>query len=304
MKFEENITNKGSLKSKNPIDENLFKQSNSYFWYKYKQFTKVVGGYNLCEFFIEFISEYLSMWEQFVVFPRKTPFFLILMIITVAEGKIMMKTEDYNWVPLCRITYEKLCIKFSKNANLNTGEIFKYKQNNFMIFQLQNYLQIFAIFTYFEIKIENTFLINLIHKIVCISSSSYDDECFDFTMVCFFFFCVSMYSISRRNNASISNFGGGFRRKREYLWCIIKVKTFSNSFQKKSRKTKKKKRTEKREFLRKTSFRPNRFLFRLAFSLFPHKHNFLLLAFEVQILTKIRIIHKKICITYNIYKRT
>ncbi|KAF0688711.1 Uncharacterized protein FWK35_00038182 [Aphis craccivora] len=37
--------------------------------------------------------------------------------------------------------------------------------------------------------------------------------------VCFFF--VSVYSITSRNNASISNFGGGFRCKSEYPWCII-----------------------------------------------------------------------------------
>ncbi|KAF0760917.1 Uncharacterized protein FWK35_00017738 [Aphis craccivora] len=39
-----------------------------------------------------------------------------------------------------------------------------------------------------------------------------------------------------------------------------KVNIFQQ-FSKKSRKTKKKKMTEKREFLRKTSFRPNRFIF-------------------------------------------
>ncbi|KAF0719587.1 Uncharacterized protein FWK35_00031767 [Aphis craccivora] len=52
-------------------------------------------------------------------------------------------------------------------------------------------------------------------------------------------------SITSRNNTSISNFGGGFRCKSEYPWCI-------------KEKNKKKKMTEKREFLRKTSFRPNR----------------------------------------------
>ncbi|KAF0749451.1 Uncharacterized protein FWK35_00037128, partial [Aphis craccivora] len=72
-------------------------------------------------------------------------------------------------------------------------------------------------------------------------------------MMCVFF--VSVYSTTSRNNIPISNFGGGFRYKSEYPWCIIE-------FSKKSRKTKKKKlKTEKREFLRKTSFRPNRFFF-------------------------------------------
>ncbi|KAF0761760.1 Uncharacterized protein FWK35_00011636 [Aphis craccivora] len=51
-------------------------------------------------------------------------------------------------------------------------------------------------------------------------------ECIDFTMMCVFvFFCVSVYSITSRNNAPISNFGGGFRWKSEYLWCIIKIKS-------------------------------------------------------------------------------
>ncbi|KAF0746587.1 Uncharacterized protein FWK35_00030522, partial [Aphis craccivora] len=39
--------------------------------------------------------------------------------------------------------------------------------------------------------------------------------------------------ITSRNNAPISNYGGGFRCKSEYPWCIIE-------FSKKSRKTRKK----------------------------------------------------------------
>ncbi|KAF0747259.1 Uncharacterized protein FWK35_00027680 [Aphis craccivora] len=86
-----------------------------------------------------------------------------------------------------------------------------------------------------------------------ILDSERSEECIDFTM-CFFFF-VSVYSITSRNNAPISNYGGGFRCKSEYPWCIIEVKIF-----KKIEKNKKKM-TEKREFSRKTSFRPNRFFF-------------------------------------------
>ncbi|KAF0759846.1 Uncharacterized protein FWK35_00015596 [Aphis craccivora] len=52
--------------------------------------------------------------------------------------------------------------------------------------------------------------------------SERSNECIDFTMI-----------ITSRNNAPISNFGGGFRSKSEYPWCIIE-------FSKKSRKTKKK----------------------------------------------------------------
>ncbi|KAF0766624.1 Uncharacterized protein FWK35_00033309 [Aphis craccivora] len=43
-------------------------------------------------------------------------------------------------------------------------------------------------------------------------------------MMCFFFF-VSVYSITSRNNAPISKYGGDFRCKSEYPWYIIKVKS-------------------------------------------------------------------------------
>ncbi|KAE9532775.1 hypothetical protein AGLY_009856 [Aphis glycines] len=67
--------------------------------------------------------------------------------------------------------------------------------------------------------------------------------------------------ITSRNNASISNFGGGFRWKSEYPWCIkeVKSKHFPTVFKKIEKN--KKKMTEKREFLRKISFRPNRFFY-------------------------------------------
>ncbi|KAE9536487.1 hypothetical protein AGLY_007276, partial [Aphis glycines] len=58
-------------------------------------------------------------------------------------------------------------------------------------------------------------------------NSERSDECIDFTMI-----------ITSRNNASISNFGGGFRWKSEYPWCIIQVK--SKHFQMFSKKIEKK----------------------------------------------------------------
>ncbi|KAF0751040.1 Uncharacterized protein FWK35_00012796 [Aphis craccivora] len=72
----------------------------------------------------------------------------------------------------------------------------------------------------------------------CFLDSERSEECIDFTMMCV---------ITSRNNAPISKYGGGFRCKSEYPWCIIEKN--------------KKKMTEKREFLRKTSFRPNRIFF-------------------------------------------
>ncbi|KAF0771960.1 Uncharacterized protein FWK35_00006127, partial [Aphis craccivora] len=55
--------------------------------------------------------------------------------------------------------------------------------------------------------------------------SERSEECIDFTMMCVFFFFffvfVSVYSITSRNNAPILKYGGGFRCKSEYPWCII-----------------------------------------------------------------------------------
>ncbi|KAF0773767.1 Uncharacterized protein FWK35_00000040 [Aphis craccivora] len=62
------------------------------------------------------------------------------------------------------------------------------------------------------------------------------------------FFFLSVYSITSRNNSPISNFRGCFRWQSKYPWCNIEVK-----------RKQKKKIKEKREFLNKTSFRPNRF---------------------------------------------
>ncbi|KAF0750193.1 Uncharacterized protein FWK35_00014297 [Aphis craccivora] len=56
------------------------------------------------------------------------------------------------------------------------------------------------------------------------SHSERSEEFIDFTMMCVFFF-VSVYSITSRKNAPISKFGGDFRCKSEYPWCIIEVKS-------------------------------------------------------------------------------
>ncbi|KAF0721303.1 Uncharacterized protein FWK35_00034536 [Aphis craccivora] len=48
-----------------------------------------------------------------------------------------------------------------------------------------------------------------------ILDSERSDECIDFTMMCVIFL----------SNAPISNFGGGFRCKSEYPWCILEIKS-------------------------------------------------------------------------------
>ncbi|KAF0768289.1 Uncharacterized protein FWK35_00011232 [Aphis craccivora] len=72
------------------------------------------------------------------------------------------------------------------------------------------------------------------------SSLFCNDECIDFTMI----FCVSVYSISSRNNAPISNFGE-VKSSKHFLTVFKKIEK------------NKEKNDGKREFLRKTSFRPN-----------------------------------------------
>ncbi|KAE9534956.1 hypothetical protein AGLY_008248 [Aphis glycines] len=47
--------------------------------------------------------------------------------------------------------------------------------------------------------------------------SERSEECIDFTMI-----------ITSRNNAPISNYGGGFRCKSEYPWCIIEFEFIRN----------------------------------------------------------------------------
>ncbi|KAE9524217.1 hypothetical protein AGLY_015256 [Aphis glycines] len=49
---------------------------------------------------------------------------------------------------------------------------------------------------------------------IIVLDSERSDECIDFTMI-----------ITSRSNASISNFGGSFRWKSEYHWCIIEIKS-------------------------------------------------------------------------------
>ncbi|KAF0764162.1 Uncharacterized protein FWK35_00020498 [Aphis craccivora] len=74
-------------------------------------------------------------------------------------------------------------------------------------------------------------------------------------MLCvFFFFFVSVYMRKCRNNARISNFGGGFRFVMESSWCIGEVIFLNFPIVFKCAGKNQKKIKEKREFLRKTSF--------------------------------------------------
>ncbi|KAE9536009.1 hypothetical protein AGLY_007910 [Aphis glycines] len=142
-------------------------------------------------------------------------------------------------------------------------------------------------------NIEHIFPNIVLHKSTVTDNSERSDECIDFTMI-----------ITSRNNASISNFGGGFRWKSEYPWCIIefefirnmsKLRKFASNF------------VVGKSFENLVQGFPYIFLqisyksvdkIFLALSKYLkifykvphviHTHNFFLLAFEVQILTKIR----------------
>ncbi|KAE9533997.1 hypothetical protein AGLY_008733 [Aphis glycines] len=120
-------------------------------------------------------------------------------------------------------------------------------------------------------KLKKNDLINNLKAFIHILDSERNDECIDFTMMYVFFF-VSVYSITSRNNASISNFGGGFRWKSEYSRCIIEVKIYSKS-------------VENAKIC-------NVDKIFLAQSKYLKIAQFFFLAFEVQILTKIRQNHE------------
>ncbi|KAF0769124.1 Uncharacterized protein FWK35_00008927 [Aphis craccivora] len=86
------------------------------------------------------------------------------------------------------------------------------------------------LYLYDKLKIRITYRLHINIKFL---SACINYERSDFTMMCDFFFW-SVYSITSRNNTSISNFGGGFRWKSEYPWCIIEVKVpyeFSNFYE-------------------------------------------------------------------------
>ncbi|KAF0760636.1 Uncharacterized protein FWK35_00035899 [Aphis craccivora] len=72
-------------------------------------------------------------------------------------------------------------------------------------------------------------------------------------MLCVFFF-VSVYTRTCRNNASISNFGGGFRYQNESSWCIGEVIFLNFPIAFKSTGKNQNKIKEKRAFLRKIFF--------------------------------------------------
>ncbi|KAF0753628.1 Uncharacterized protein FWK35_00008046 [Aphis craccivora] len=84
---------------------------------------------------------------------------------------------------------------------------------------------------------ENSWLLYYKHYVL---DSERSNECIDFTMMCVFFF-VSVYSITSRNNALISNIGGVFKKI-----------------------------PDKRKFLHKTSFRPNQFKFLISTIFLPN----------------------------------
>ncbi|KAF0754148.1 Uncharacterized protein FWK35_00014211 [Aphis craccivora] len=110
-----------------------------------------------------------------------------------------------------------------------------------------------------------------------ILDSESSDEFIDFTMLCvFFFFFVPVYMKKCQNNALISNFlvhsGGHFLIFQIVFKC--------------ARKNQKKKINEKREFLHKISFGPNRFFYMIVIQKIII---FLISSSYIQILTKILI---------------
>ncbi|KAE9545646.1 hypothetical protein AGLY_001189 [Aphis glycines] len=83
------------------------------------------------------------------------------------------------------------------------------KNNAYNIITLKLYVKRF--------KYPQKIVIVTLKNHVYILDSERSEECIDFTMI-----------ITSRNNAPISNYGGGFRCKSEYPWCIIQFKFLQN----------------------------------------------------------------------------
>ncbi|KAE9531859.1 hypothetical protein AGLY_010061 [Aphis glycines] len=86
------------------------------------------------------------------------------------------------------------------------------------------------------------------------------DECIDFTMMCVFFFFVSVDNIWSSKNASIFDFSPSLKRKLNLVGTLggQKLKIF-NIFE--MNREKPQKNEGKRDFLRKTSLRQNRIFY-------------------------------------------
>ncbi|KAE9530856.1 hypothetical protein AGLY_011318 [Aphis glycines] len=120
---------------------------------------------------------------------------------------------------------------------------------------------------------EQCLVIYPVYRVEYEQNSERSDECIDFTII-----------ITSRNNASISNFRGGFRWQSEYSWCIIEVKSkhFPTIFKKIEKN--KKKVMEKREFSTKSIF------FMVTTEIFDFSENCF---FEVSILVESNIVKIK-----------
>ncbi|KAE9527392.1 hypothetical protein AGLY_013090 [Aphis glycines] len=116
-----------------------------------------------------------------------------------------------------------------------------------------------------DISIDFTYICDDITKIVCcnlkplsqfhfcksrkIHDSERSDECIDFTMMCVFFFFVSVDNIWSSKNASIFDFSPSLKKKLNLVGTLG------------SQKKNPKKMREKRDFIRKTSLRQNRIFY-------------------------------------------
>ncbi|KAE9545782.1 hypothetical protein AGLY_001325 [Aphis glycines] len=146
-----------------------------------------------------------------------------------SRGVISVK---YSWC-IIKVKYKKL--KNREKPHKSDGKTGIFTCLKFSIFPIVSFNAVSLIidellYTFTKIKcalqyastLFKYFLSEAFSVLIYKLNSERSEECIGFTMI-----------ITSRNNAPISNYGGGFRCKSEYPWCIIK-------FSKKSRKTNKK----------------------------------------------------------------
>ncbi|KAF0773331.1 Uncharacterized protein FWK35_00006550 [Aphis craccivora] len=148
-----------------------------------------------------------------VIYQTCTPLFLIKIYLTkfIVYQTLYTKEIVYNmFMP----PHEVESYYISGVAN---GKQIKYLERQLIILKNETTYKLILRVTLLSCEIKRVNYNQYVHSERCY-------EYIDFKMMCIFF-CVSVYSITSRNNASISNFGGGFQWQSEYLWCIIEVKS-------------------------------------------------------------------------------
>ncbi|KAE9544750.1 hypothetical protein AGLY_000292 [Aphis glycines] len=130
------------------------------------------------------------------------------------ESRVKSTKDPTNVVPkIIRDPTSVVILNSGPNSDAAYVAINKYKINEIIQYAAKSFATISKQFGRFD------YYSNSSLTLVRVRDSERSDEFIDFTMMCIFL--VPVYSITYRNNVSITNFRVGFRWQIEYYWCII-----------------------------------------------------------------------------------